>query len=114
MGQERLSGRTAEYEKAEERMSKKPPEIRFQRLVLWQYRPAEPLAADGIGNRLWADTFLTIVQQQAVAVIVVTAGFPNKGVCPSPAICKAQGQPGKAAGSPSRKAERKVRQQPGY
>ena len=27
MGQERLSGRTAEYEKAEERMSKKPPEI---------------------------------------------------------------------------------------
>ena len=26
-GQERLSGRTAEYEKAEERMSKKPPEI---------------------------------------------------------------------------------------
>ena len=57
--------------------------LRFQRLVLWQYRPAEPLAADGIGNRLWADTFLTIVQQQAVAVIVVTAGFPNKGVCPS-------------------------------
>ena len=61
--------------------------LRFQRLVLWQYRPAEPLAADGIGNRLWADTFLTIVQQQAVAVIVVTAGFPNKGVCPS-ALCR--------------------------
>ena len=61
--------------------------LRFQRLVLWQYRPAEPLAADGIGNRLWADTFLTIVQQQAVAVIVATAGFPNKGVCPS-ALCR--------------------------
>lgn len=57
--------------------------LRFQRLVLWQYRPAEPLAADGIGNRLWADTFLTIVQQQAVAVIVVAAGFANEGVCPS-------------------------------
>ena len=30
-----------------------------------------------------ADTFLPIVQQQAVAVIVVAAGFANEGVCPS-------------------------------
>ena len=57
--------------------------LRLQRLVLWQHRPAEPLAADGIGNRLGTDTFLPIVQQQAVAVIVVAAGFPNKGVRPS-------------------------------
>ena len=57
--------------------------LRFQRLVLRQHRPAEPLAADGIGNRLGADTFLPIVQQQAVAVLIVAAGFPNEGVCPS-------------------------------
>ena len=56
--------------------------LRFQRLVLWQHRPAEPLAADGIGDRLGADTFLPIVQQQAVAVLIVAAGFANKGVCP--------------------------------
>ena len=36
---------------------------RFQRLVLRQHRPAEPLTADGIGNGLGADTFLPIVQQ---------------------------------------------------
>ena len=57
--------------------------LRLQRLVLWQHCPAEPLAADGIGDRLGADTFLPIVQQQAVAVIVVAAGFANEGVCPS-------------------------------
>lgn len=55
--------------------------LRFQRLVLRQHRPAEPLAADGIGDGLGADAFLSIVQQQAVAVFIVAAGFPNEGVC---------------------------------
>ena len=57
--------------------------LRFQRLVLRQHRPAKPLAADGIGGGLGADTFLPIVQQQAVAVLIVATGFPNEGVCPS-------------------------------
>ena len=58
--------------------------FRFQRLVLRQHRPAEPLAADGIGKRLGADTFLPIVQQQAVAILIVATGFPNEGVGPFP------------------------------
>ena len=57
--------------------------LRFQRLVLRQHRPAKPLAADGIGDGLGANTFLPVVQQQAVAVLIVAAGFPNKGVRPS-------------------------------
>ena len=57
--------------------------LRFQRLVLRQDRPAEPLATDGIGDGLRADTFLPIVQQQAVAILIVAAGFANKGVGPS-------------------------------
>lgn len=58
--------------------------LRFQRLVLWQHRPAEPLAADGIGDSLGADTLLPIVQQQTVAILIVAAGFPNEGVGPFP------------------------------
>ena len=54
--------------------------LRFQRLVLRQDRPAEPLATDGIGDGMGADTFLPIVQQQAVAILIVAAGFANKGV----------------------------------
>ena len=37
--------------------------LRFQRLVLWKYRPAEPLAADGIGDGLRASAGVPIVKQ---------------------------------------------------
>ena len=58
--------------------------LRLQRLILRQDRPAEPFAADGIGDSLGADEFLPIVQQQAVAILIVAAGFPNEGVGPFP------------------------------
>ena len=44
-----------------------------QPLVRWQDGGAEPFAVEGICDTLWADTFLTIVQQKAVAIVVITA-----------------------------------------
>ena len=58
--------------------------LRFQRLVLRQHRPAEPFAADGIGDGLRASAGVPIVQQQAVAILIVATGFPNEGVGPFP------------------------------
>ena len=58
--------------------------LRFQRLILRQDRPAKPLAADGIGNALGAGVGIPIVLLQTVAV-VIAATFPaDKGVCPFP------------------------------
>lgn len=45
----------------------------FQLLVHWQYRGTKPLADQRIGNALGADTFLTIVQGNTKAIIVVAA-----------------------------------------
>ena len=39
--------------------------LRFQRLVLRQHRPAEPFAADGIGDGLRASAGVPIVQQRS-------------------------------------------------
>ena len=45
----------------------------FQLLIHWQYRGTKPLADQRIGNALGADTFLTIVQGNTKAIIVVAA-----------------------------------------
>ena len=44
-----------------------------QLLVCWQDGGAKPFTVEGICNTLWADTFLTIVQQKAVAIVVIAA-----------------------------------------
>ena len=48
----------------------------FQHRILRQYRPAEPFAAKGTGNRLRTG----IVEQDAVAAIEIAAGIPYQGV----------------------------------
>lgn len=45
----------------------------FQFLVQWQHRRPEPSAQQGVGNALDTDTFLTIVQRNAVAAVIITA-----------------------------------------
>lgn len=45
----------------------------FQLLVQRQHGDPEPLTQQGVGNALHADTFLPIVQRDAVAVVVVAA-----------------------------------------
>lgn len=57
--------------------------LRFQWLVQRQNRMTEPCTADGIGNALDTDTFLPVVQQNAVAVVIVAALPAYEGVCPS-------------------------------
>ena len=47
--------------------------LRFQRLVQRQDRPAEPLAADGECDHLRAGAGVTIVQRKAVAAVTVAA-----------------------------------------
>jgi len=46
---------------------------RFQRLVQRENSNAKPFAQQGIGNALHADTFLSIVQRDTVAVVIVAA-----------------------------------------
>ena len=46
-----------------------------QPLVHWQNGGAEPFAVEGICDTLQTNTFFTIVQQEAVAVIIVTAAM---------------------------------------
>ena len=45
----------------------------FQLLVHWQYRGTKPLADQRVGNTLDADTFLSIVQGDTKAIVVVAA-----------------------------------------
>ena len=45
----------------------------FQLPIHWQYRGTKPLADQRIGNALGADTFLTIVQGDTKAIVVVAA-----------------------------------------
>ena len=66
--------------------------LRFQRLILWQDRPPEPLAADGIGNRLRAGMGIPIVQQKAVTAIIVTTGIPYERIAPPPLCRRHAGQ----------------------
>lgn len=45
----------------------------FQILIHWQYRGTKPLADQRVGNTLDADTFLSIVQGNTKAIVVVAA-----------------------------------------
>lgn len=55
-------------------------DLRFKSLVQRQNRPAEPFATNGIRNRLRAGVGFPIVQQQAVAAVIVGAQLPQQGV----------------------------------
>lgn len=43
-----------------------------------KYRVSEPVAQQRVGNTLYADARLSIIQREAVAVIVITAELPNE------------------------------------
>lgn len=48
---------------------------RIQYTVQGQHSSAEPFADQRVGDTLWADTFLAIVQQQTVPAIIITAAM---------------------------------------
>ncbi len=56
----------------------------FQSLVQRQNRPAEPSATNGMRNRLRAGVGIPIVQQQAVAAVIVAALPTDQAVRPHP------------------------------
>ena len=43
-----------------------------------KYRVSEPVAQQRVGNTLYADARLSIIQREAVAVIVIAAELPNE------------------------------------
>ena len=55
-------------------------QLGLQLLIVRQDGGTKPLAQQRIGNKLRADARFPIVQQQAIPVVVVTAGFFHKGV----------------------------------
>lgn len=55
-----------------------PHHVGQQLMVGGKYRVSEPVAQQRIGNTLYADARLSIIQRKAVAVIVVTAELPNE------------------------------------
>ena len=61
-----------------------PENLRFQRSVQRQNRPAEPLTADRERNRLRAGAGVPIVKGNAVAVLTATALPAYQGACPFP------------------------------
>lgn len=54
----------------------------FQRLVQREDSGAKPFAQQGVGNTLHTDTFLSIVQRNAAAVVIVAA-FMYQLSCPA-------------------------------
>jgi hypothetical protein len=56
--------------------------IRFEwkSLFIFQQHPPEELAVDGIGNALNANAALAVVQQEAVAVVIVAADSADKNI----------------------------------
>ena len=64
-----------------------PENLRFQRPVQRQNRPAEPLTADRERNRLRAGAGVPIVKDNAVAVLTATALPADQGVCLFP-LCR--------------------------
>ena len=61
-----------------------PENLRFQRPVQRQDRPAEPLAADGTGDLLRAGAGVPVVKGDTVAVLTAAALPADQGVCPFP------------------------------
>ena len=64
-----------------------PENLRLQRPVQRQNRPAEPLTADRERNRLRAGAGVPIVKDNAVAVLTATALPADQGVCLFP-LCR--------------------------
>ena len=58
--------------------------LRFQRPIQRQDRPAEPLAADGECNHLWTGVGVAIIYRKAVSTVTVAALPADKGGCPFP------------------------------
>lgn len=56
-------------------------DLRLQRLILRQHRPAEPLAGHRIGNSLRTNTGFAVVQHKAVAAVIVAAAFLYQSFC---------------------------------
>ena len=55
-----------------------PHHIGQQLVVGGKHRVSEPVAQQRVGNALYANTRLSIIQREAVAVIVITAELPNE------------------------------------
>ena len=55
-----------------------PHHVGQQLMVGGKYRVSEPVAQQRVGNTLYADARLSIIQREAVAVIVITAELPNE------------------------------------
>ena len=64
-----------------------PENLRLQRPVQRQNRPAEPLTADRERNRLRAGAGVPIVKDNAVAVLTATALPADQGGCLFPPFC---------------------------
>ena len=64
-----------------------PENLRFQRPVQRQNRPAEPLTADRERNRLRAGVGIPIVKEHTVPVLIITALPADQGVCLFP-LCR--------------------------
>ena len=64
-----------------------PENLCFQRSVLRQDRPAEPLAADRERNHLWAGMAVPVVKSDTVPTLAVAALPADKGVCLFP-LCR--------------------------
>lgn len=47
-------------------------------MVGGKHRVSEPVAQQRVGNTLYADARLSIIQREAVAVIIITAELPNE------------------------------------
>ena len=55
-----------------------PHYVGQQLMVGGKHRVSEPVAQQRVGNTLYADARLSIIQREAVAVIVITAELPNE------------------------------------
>lgn len=55
-----------------------PHYVGQQLMVGGKHRVSEPVAQQRVGNTLYADARLSIIQSKAVAVIVITAELPNE------------------------------------
>lgn len=55
-----------------------PHHVGQQLMVGGKHRVSEPVAQQRVGNALYADARLSIVQREAVAMIVITAELPNE------------------------------------
>ena len=55
-----------------------PHQVGQQLMVGGKYRVSEPVAQQRVGNTLYADARLSIIQREAVAVIVIAAELPNE------------------------------------